>query len=106
LTKRDIRTVYGVPEIIEGTRQKTMAAPQLDRFNASTRLYEISCHHLAGGVSSGMRGAYKPLPLFFEQAAGSRLRDVDGHEYIDYTLAWGPMILGHSHPAIVAAVQE
>ena len=83
-----------------------MAAPQLDRFNASTRLYEISCHHLAGGVSSGMRGACKPLPLFFEQAAGSRLRDVDGHEYIDYTLAWGPMILGHSHPAIVAAVQE
>jgi len=55
-------------------------------------------------VSSGMRAAAKPLPLFFSSAAGSRLTDVDGNQYIDYTLAWGPLILGHAHPAIVGAV--
>jgi len=51
-----------------------------------------------------MRAASKPLPLFFSSAAGSHLFDVDGNEYVDYTLAWGPLILGHCHPAIVEAV--
>jgi glutamate-1-semialdehyde 2,1-aminomutase len=51
-----------------------------------------------------MRAAAKPLPLFFSSAAGSKLFDVDGNSYLDYTLAWGPLILGHSHPAIVRAV--
>jgi len=83
-----------------------MAALRLDRFSASTKLYNLSRRYLAGGVSSGMRSACKPLPLFFEHAAGSHLRDVDGNEYIDYTLAWGPMILGHSHPGIIAAVEQ
>ena len=51
-----------------------------------------------------MRAAAKPLPLFFSSAAGSHLTDVDGNEYIDYALAWGPLILGHSHPAVISGV--
>jgi glutamate-1-semialdehyde 2,1-aminomutase len=74
------------------------------QFPGSLKLFSESQKYLAGGVSSGMRAAAKPLPLFFSSAAGSHLTDVDGNDYIDYTLAWGPLILGHSHPAIVAGV--
>ena len=51
-----------------------------------------------------MRAAAKPFPLFFSSASGSRITDVDDNQYIDYSLAWGPLILGHSHAAIVEAV--
>jgi glutamate-1-semialdehyde 2,1-aminomutase len=46
------------------------------------------------------------VPLYFEDGCGCRLRDVDGNEYIDYALAWGPLILGHRHPAIVEALRR
>jgi glutamate-1-semialdehyde 2,1-aminomutase len=59
---------------------------------------------LAGGVSSPFRASF-PVPLYFVDGCGSRLRDVDGNEYIDYALAWGPSILGHAHPEVVQAVQ-
>ncbi len=59
---------------------------------------------LAGGVSSPFR-AKSPVPLYFKDAAGPRLWDVDGNEYIDYALAWGPLILGHKHPRIVEAMR-
>jgi len=74
------------------------------RYSGSAILWAESQKYLAGGVSSGMRAASRPLPLFFSSAAGCRLTDVDGQSYIDYTLAWGPLILGHAHPAIVRAV--
>ncbi len=74
------------------------------RYEGSAELFAESQRYLAGGVSSGMRAASKPLPLFFSSAAGSHLFDVDGNQYVDYTLAWGPLILGHCHPAIVEAV--
>lgn len=75
---------------------------------ASTRaqqLYTRAQRSLAGGVSSSFRAAVKPLPLFVDHAQGVRVVDADGIGYLDFTLAWGPLILGHSHPAIVAAVQ-
>src|ERR1051325_8533729 len=75
-----------------------------ERYSGSAKLFEGSQQYLAGGVSSGMRAAAKPLPLFFSSAAGSGLTDVDGNQYIDYSLAWGPLILGHAHPAVVGAV--
>jgi glutamate-1-semialdehyde 2,1-aminomutase len=74
------------------------------KFPRSVQSFANSRRYLAGGVSSSMRAAAKPVPLFFSSASGSKLTDVDGNHYIDYTLAWGPMILGHSHPAILAAV--
>ncbi|HLS24598.1 MAG TPA: aminotransferase class III-fold pyridoxal phosphate-dependent enzyme, partial [Beutenbergiaceae bacterium] len=45
-----------------------------------------------------------PHPLFFERGDGPRLFDVDGHTYLDYVLGWGPVILGHGHPGLTAAV--
>ena len=60
---------------------------------------------LAGGVSSPFR-AKAPVPLYFRNGCGARLEDVDGNEYIDYCLAWGPMILGYRHPAIVEAMRR
>ena len=53
-----------------------------------------------------MRRAAKPYPLFFDHGAGSRVFDVDGNSYLDYGLAWGPLILGHAHPRVVEAVQK
>ena len=52
-----------------------------------------------------LRASSKPVPLFFRHAGGSKITDVDGNRYIDYSLAWGPLILGHSHPEIVKAVR-
>lgn len=75
-------------------------------FPRSAQLLETSRRFMAGGVSSQIRGAAKPLPLFFQSASGSHLTDVDGRTYIDYALAWGPLILGHGHPAIVEAVER
>jgi glutamate-1-semialdehyde 2,1-aminomutase len=61
---------------------------------------------LAGGVSSSIRAAMKPLPLFASRAYGAYLEDVDGHRYIDYLLAYGPTLLGHAHPQITARITE
>ncbi|MFD0715858.1 aspartate aminotransferase family protein [Paenibacillus sp. GCM10027626] len=61
---------------------------------------------LAGGVASSLRAAMKPVPLFAESASGVRIRDVDGNEYIDYLLAYGPLLLGHANPAVTDAVHQ
>ena len=71
----------------------------------SREMLERSRRSLAGGVSSPFR-ARAPVPLFFENGQGSHLWDVDGNEYIDYQLAWGPMILGYSHPALVERLRR
>lgn len=76
------------------------------KFAESRRLFEKSRLYLAGGVSSHVRLSSKPFPLFFRSAAGSHLIDVDGNSFIDYSLAWGPLILGQTHPAIVTAVSK
>ena len=60
---------------------------------------------IAGGVNSNVRLAGVPVPLTFARAEGALLWDVDGNEYVDYAAGMGPMILGHGHPAVVAAVQ-
>jgi glutamate-1-semialdehyde 2,1-aminomutase len=75
------------------------------QFSRSIDLRSKSKRYLAGGVSSAMRAACKPVPLFFTSGSGSKLVDVDGNNYLDYTLAWGPLILGHSHSSIVTAVE-
>ncbi|HKV58665.1 MAG TPA: aspartate aminotransferase family protein [Ktedonobacteraceae bacterium] len=68
-------------------------------------LYERARRSLARGVSSSFRAAVKPEPLFVDYGRGAYLVDADGIQYLDFTLAWGPLILGHSHPAINTAVQ-
>jgi len=74
--------------------------------DASVGLLERSKRSLAMGVSSGMRKAGPPAPLFFERGEGAWYFDADGHRLLDYTLAWGPLILGNAHPAVIAAVTE
>jgi glutamate-1-semialdehyde 2,1-aminomutase len=76
------------------------------RFDQSARMYARSCRSLAGGISSNVRAASHPFPLFYRGGQGSRLFDVDGNEYIDYCLGQGPLILGHSHPRVVRAVKQ
>ena len=63
---------------------------------------------IPGGVNSPVR-ACKSVgcePLFVKRANGSKITDVDGNEFIDFVCSWGPMILGHNHPAVVGAIQE
>lgn len=62
---------------------------------------------LPGGVDSPVRAfrAVGGQPLFIERGEGAYLTDVDGNRYIDYVLSWGPLILGHAHPRVVAALQ-
>lgn len=66
-------------------------------------MLERARQSLTGGVSSPFRAKF-PVPLYFKDARGPRAIDVDGNEYIDYALAWGPLILGHVHPKLVEAV--
>src|SRR5687768_7256516 len=66
------------------------------RYDKSIALYERTKRHLAGGVSSNVRYASTPVPLFFARAEGARLYDVDGNVHIDYILGNGPAILGHA----------
>jgi glutamate-1-semialdehyde 2,1-aminomutase len=70
----------------------------------SIELYERTKKHLAGGVSSNVRYASTPVPLFFERGEGARLHDVDGNVHIDYVLGNGPAILGHAPRPVIEAV--
>ncbi|MEE9474164.1 MAG: glutamate-1-semialdehyde 2,1-aminomutase, partial [Candidatus Hydrothermarchaeaceae archaeon] len=71
----------------------------------SNRLFEEAKRVLVGGVNSPVR-AMKPYPFFTERAEGCRLHDVDGNSYIDYCLAYGPLILGHAYPKVIESVKQ
>lgn len=75
-------------------------------FHRSKMLLAESRRYLASGVSSTLRLAVGPTPLFIERGAGAELIDVDGNRLIDYVLGYGPLILGHAHPTVVRAVSE
>ncbi len=71
-------------------------------------LFVAAQRHIPGGVNSPVR-AFRGVggdPVFFESAAGPYVFDPDGKRYVDYVGSWGPMILGHAHPAVVEAVRE
>ncbi len=74
----------------------------------SIELFNEARNLLPGGVNSPVRAfrAVGGQPVFFASASGSKLRDVDGNEYIDYVGSWGPFILGHSHPRVVEALHR
>lgn len=71
----------------------------------SKELFDNAKKVLVGGVNSPVR-AMKPYPFFVTQGRGCRLTDVDGRSYIDYCLAYGPLILGHAYPAVVEKIRE
>ena len=83
----------------------TAVAPATGRSEA---LMARAAQLFPGGVSSPVRafGAVGGVPRVIERALGARAWDADGNELIDYVGSWGPMILGHAHPAVVAAIGE
>lgn len=72
----------------------------------SLQRFERAQRSLAGGVSSGLRKSARPYPLFFTRGQGAHVTDVDGNSYLDYGLAWGPLILGQAPPEIAEAVAD
>jgi glutamate-1-semialdehyde 2,1-aminomutase len=78
------------------------------KFNKSQKLYEEGLVHLVGAVNSPVR-AFTSVggnPLFIKKAKGSKITDVDGNEYIDLVLSYGPMILGHRHKKVQKGVEK
>lgn len=76
--------------------------------DTSSRLFSEAKKIMPGGVNSPVR-AFKSVdrePLFIKNAIGSKIIDADNNEYIDYVGSWGPMILGHSHPDVLAALHS
>jgi len=74
----------------------------------STQLFKQAQQYIPGGVNSPVR-AFRSVgsdPLFIKKASGCTISDEDGNSYIDYVGSWGPMILGHCHPQVVAAIKE
>ena len=72
----------------------------------SAELYARALQRLPGGVNSPVRAmrAIGRDPIFVDRAEGAELVDVDGNRYVDYVCSWGPLIHGHAHPEILAAI--
>ncbi len=78
------------------------------KYCKSVQAFAQACNYVPGGVNSPVRafGGVDVDPLFIESAKGSKIRDIDGNEYIDYVGSWGPMILGHAHPEVLKAINK
>ena len=76
------------------------------RTSGSLQRWQRASRSLAGGVSSGLRRNAFPHPLYFTHGRGATLFDVDGNTYIDYTLGWGPNILGNAPATVIEGVRE
>jgi glutamate-1-semialdehyde 2,1-aminomutase len=74
------------------------------RYARSSAQLERARRSLAGGVSTAMRAAQRPVPLVIDHASGSHVFDLDGNDYVDYVLGFGPMLLGHSPAPVIEAV--
>ena len=74
----------------------------------SEALFAAAQKHIPGGVNSPVRAfrAVGGTPIFFQRAKGAYMFDADGKRYIDYVMSWGPMILGHGHPAVLDAIRQ
>jgi glutamate-1-semialdehyde 2,1-aminomutase len=87
-----------------------MSSPKIVKMERpkSRRIFERATDVLVGGVNSPVR-AFRAVggdPIIVDHAAGARLWDADGNEYIDYVCSWGALILGHAHPKVVQAITE
>jgi glutamate-1-semialdehyde 2,1-aminomutase len=87
------------------SEQQVAKRPTLPRSEA---LYARACRVIPGGVSSPVRAfrAVGGTPRFIARGAGQHLTDADGNTYLDFVNSWGALILGHAHPAVVAAITE
>src|SRR6266566_1139627 len=85
-----------------------MSSPQTDKPGRSAELFARALELMPGGVNSPVR-AFRGVggtPRFIRSASGATMTDVDGRSYIYYVGSWGPMILGHADPEIIAALSE
>jgi glutamate-1-semialdehyde 2,1-aminomutase len=92
------RTETGFAADAREQRVRAKTRRSWERFERSRRV-------LPGGVASGVRRAARPYPLFFTHGRGARVFDADGNEYVDFGLAWGPLILGHSPAVVTEAIR-
>ncbi len=76
------------------------------KFGRSKALYDQACETCPGGIHSNVRKNWQPHPMFYERGEGSHVWDVDGNEFIDYVLARGPLLLGHSPEPVLEAVRR
>ena len=76
------------------------------KFAKSQQLYERACRTCPGGIHSNVRKNWRPLPLFYQRGEGAHIWDVDGNELIDYVLARGPLLLGHSPGPVLDAARQ
>src|SRR5712691_7191201 len=85
-----------------------MADSLVSSTTRSAALFAEAQLHLPGGVDSPVRAfrAVGGTPRFVARGRGAAIWDVDGNRYIDYLASWGPLIAGHAHPGVVAAIQE
>jgi glutamate-1-semialdehyde 2,1-aminomutase len=85
-----------------------MSAPSSLTDTRSAELQRRALAVLPGGVNSPVRAmrAIGRDPIFVDHAGGAELTDVDGNTYVDYVCSWGPLILGHAHPAVLEAIAE
>ena len=78
------------------------------QYSQSIELFSEATKYIPGGVNSPVR-AFKAVgrdPIVIQQGSGCHVQDVDGNQYIDYVGSYGPLIAGHAHPAVVAAVAK
>ncbi|MBU5595305.1 glutamate-1-semialdehyde 2,1-aminomutase [Amphibacillus sp. MSJ-3] len=80
----------------------------MSQLSKSKVAYQEAIQLMPGGVNSPVRScqAVGLSPVFIEHGQGSRINDIDGKEYIDYVLSWGPLILGHAHKQVVGKLKE
>jgi glutamate-1-semialdehyde 2,1-aminomutase len=79
-------------------------APAQPSLAQSKQMFDSLSRVMAGGVGSADRALVAPHPIFIARGQGSKMWDVDGNEYIDYLLGYGPLVLGHAHPRLVEAI--
>jgi glutamate-1-semialdehyde 2,1-aminomutase len=94
--------------VMHDSRPDPVSCGELQSMTRSEELFERARAVIPGGVSSPVR-AFKAVggtPLFVARAEGARFWDEDGRSFVDYVGSWGPMILGHAHPAVLEAIRE
>lgn len=93
-------------QVIGAGATATAVDPALaTRHRRSLEYRDRARRSIVRGVASSARAARRPAPLLLEEARGATVVDADGHRYVDYVMAFGPALLGHNHPEVVAAVQ-
>lgn len=90
----------------DNTVSSSHGIPLIQSWPLSESAWKRTQRSVPGGVSTGLRASMKPHPIFIERGEGAYLIDLDGHRYTDYVLGWGPVILGHGHPALSEAVES